>query len=164
MISGAAQIPDGVSGVEKIVALLNRLKTYYGRLPAIRAAALRITRPKVDHDQAGQVNALARFVRSAVIYVADPFNAEFIQTPDVLLLEINQHGKAYGDCDDHCLLFAALCESLGISVDISGVVSVGGRTFDHVICTAYLDGGTLDYDLCAKGSVQPAYPEKLFTT
>lgn len=145
----------------EIVATLAQLKDYFGRLPAIRSAALQICGPAANHDQAGQVNALAAFVRGAVVYVSDPVNAEFIQTPDLLLLQINSHGCAYGDCDDHCLLFAALCESLGIPCDIAGVASTGSGAPDHVVVTAHLDAGNLDFDLVAKGVGQPYYETKL---
>lgn len=161
MISAFMPVADGEEGVRQIVRVLNGLKSSYGQMPAIRAAALRIAVGRKNHDQAGQVNRIARFVRRALVYVADPVNAEYIQTPDILLLEIHRTGRAQGDCDDHCLLFATLCEALGIPTDIVGVVSIGGTTFDHVVCVAHLDNGSLTFDLCAKGAEQPAYTEFL---
>lgn len=162
MLSSASALPDGFDGVAEIVATLARLKNYYGRLPAMRSAALQIAGPSANHDQAAQVNALAGFARGAVIYVSDPVNAEFIQTPDVMLTEINSRGMTHGDCDDHCLLFASLCESVGIRCDIVGVASMQGGPLDHVIVIAYLDAGQLEFDLVAKGVSQPGYDEKLF--
>lgn len=161
MMSSVSAVPTGTAGVAQIVATLDQLKNYYGRLPAIRSAALQIAGPTANHDQAGQVNALAAFVRGAVVYVADPINAEFIQTPDRLLLEINSRGFTYGDCDDHCLLFASLCEAVGIPCTIAGVSAGGSGLPDHVIVVAQLDGGPLEFDLVAKGVSQPSYSEKL---
>ncbi len=77
-------------------------------------------------------------------------------------MEINFRGQARGDCDDHCLLFAALCESLGLPCQIVAVVSEGGSTFDHVIVTATINGADQDFDLCAKQGFQPSYTQKLF--
>ncbi len=152
-----------MAGVEQIVDTLAQLKFYYGRLPAIRSAALRIVGVVGNNDQAAQVNALAAFVRNGVVYLADPLNTEFIQTPDVLLLQINRAGFVYGDCDDHCLLFGSLCEALGIRCDIVGVNSGAGAPIpDHVITTVYLDAGSLDFDLVAKGMEQPSYGDRVF--
>lgn len=161
MVSSITPVADGVAGIAQIVATLDEIKTHYGRLPAIRQAALSIIGVVGDHDQAAQVVALARFVRASLVYVADPMNAEYIQTPDILLLQILQGGRTPGDCDDHCVLFASLCEAVGIPAQIAGVVSPGGTTADHVIVIAHLDNGPLEFDLCAKGLVQPAYGAKL---
>lgn len=164
MVSSVSRVADGAAGVAEILATLDRLKTHYGRLPAIRAAALLICGPMGNHDQAAQLCALAGFVRSAVTYVADPVNAEFIQTPDVLLLAIHARGRVSGDCDDHCLLFAALCESIGIPATIVGVAAAGAQLADHVIVVVETEAGPLDFDLCAKGFSQPFYADKIFPT
>lgn len=161
MISAWQPIADGRPGIRRILEVLTRLKEEYGRLPAIRSAALAIASSAIDDDQAGQVNRLAVFVRTALIYVRDPLNLEFVQTPDLLLLAIDRDGFAQGDCDDHVLLFAALAESLAIECDIAGVCSPGAVTEDHVIAVVHLDGVPIDFDLCAKGPHQPAYASKL---
>lgn len=157
MISSVAAVADGAPGIQQIVSTLSGLREYYGRLPAIRAAAVSIVRGVGDHAQAEQVNLLAGFVRGAVRFLCDPLNAEFIQTPDVMLLDIDANGFTYGDCDDHCLLFAALCESIGIPCEIVGVAATGEGLPDHVICVAHLDSGALDFDLVAKSFEQPQH-------
>ena len=154
-------IPIIAPGIGQILATLTWLKEVYGRLPAIRAAALAIASSTIDDDQVGQVNRLAAFVRTALVYVRDPLNLEFVQTPDLLLLAIDGDGSATGDCDDHVLLFAALAESLAIECDIAGVTTPGAVTEDHVIAIVHLEGITLDFDLVAKGTYQPFYNTKL---
>lgn len=155
-------VADGEAGIQQILGTLEQLKNYYGTLPVVRTIALRIANTGIDNDQAAHADRLADFVRGSLIYVADPLNAEWIQTPDVLLLEIAQSGKVSGDCDDHCLLFASLCESIGIPCAIVGVVSIGGDKFDHVICTATIGTTEVDFDLCAKHGENPQYSQKLF--
>lgn len=157
-------ISAGRPGIAVILGRLAALKSAYGASPAIRAAAIDITRPTRNDDQASQLLALAAFVRSRVVYVADPLNLEFIQSPDRMLLDIAHDGRARGDCDDHVLLFAALCEALGIPCDIAAVAAPGNTTGtpDHVIAVAQLRGVPMDFDLCAKGQVQPYYAEKMF--
>jgi len=151
---------DGEPGIRQILQNLTQLKNYYGALPVIRSAALSVAGSRQDNDQAGQVTRLADFVRRAVKYQADPYNAELTQTPDVMLLAIHARGYVPGDCDDHCLLFASLCESLGVACDIVGVM-MDSPVWNHVICTAYPDGNATDIDLCAKQGQQPEYPAQL---
>lgn len=157
-------ISAGKPGIADILAYLDALKSAYGANPAIRAAALDIVRTTRNDDQTAHLGRLAKFVRQNVVYVADPINLEFIQTPDKLLLEIARTGRAHGDCDCHVLLFASLCESLGIPCQIAAVIAPNspGPTPDHVIAVANLRGVELDYDLCAKGAVQPYYAQKMF--
>ncbi len=162
MVSGVTPLPDGPQGVVDTVQQLARLKTYYGRLPAIRAVALRIVAGTGNHDQAAQVNAIAAFVRGAIDYVCDPLNVEFITTPDVILAQIGRHGFAQGDCDDHALTFASLLESIGIAADVVGVAAIAGGAPDHVVVVAHLEGGDLTFDLVAKGLQQPSYDDMIF--
>ncbi len=144
------QLSPGAAGVDQILATLNLLREHYGRLPAIRAAAICIIRGVGNDDQAAQIHALAQFVRECVRYLSDPINAEFIQTPDRMLLEIAAHGYTYGDCDDHALLFAALAEAIGIPCEIRGVQSGAGPLADHVVTVAHLEAGDLEFDLIQK--------------
>lgn len=161
MVTVHTPYSDGPEGIAATLALLTRLKDYYGSLPVIRQTALAIARSDTDSDHGAQLAQLARFVKNSLVYQADPVNAEFIQTPDVLLLEINATGRAQGDCDDHVLLFCALAESLGISCDVAGVAANRSPNINHVIAVAHVAGQTVDVDLCAKSDFQPVYSEKL---
>lgn len=161
MLTAYAPIADGDSGVKDILTRLNSLKDYFGSLPCIRAAALTISDPGEDNDNLGNAKKLAAFVRSAVCYVCDPVNSELTQTPDVMLLEIHCRGRVAGDCDDHVLLFASLCESLGIPAEIVGVQTPDSTRFDHVIVIVWLDDQPVQFDLCAKHGEAPVYDSVL---
>ncbi len=162
MHTGWLPVADGISGVREIVRQLGALKDYYGAQPVIRAAAIRIAGGRINDDNAGNVERVADFVRRALVYVKDPVNAELVQTPDVLLAQIARRGRAFGDCDDHVLLFASLAESLGLPTRIAGVKIPGTDWFNHVICVVDIDGEEVEIDLCAKESAAPVYSEKLF--
>lgn len=159
MTTSRRNVGDGPEGILEILGALSALKNYYGTLPAIRCAALRIAGSATDNDERGHVCRLAQFVRRALVYVCDPINSEFVQTPDVLLCLINRDGSAAGDCDDHVLLFAALAESLGIACDVAGVEAPGtAGAVNHVVALVhYSDGSAATVDLCAKGEFQPSY-------
>ncbi len=154
-------IAEGADGIRQILQHLRVMKDYYGSLPSVRNAAIAIAGSLVNNDQAGQIARLTEYVRRAMVYQADPWNSEFTQTPDLLLVQINRRGYAHGDCDDHVLLFASLAESLGIYTEINGVMAPGSSTWNHVIATAYIDDQPVDVDLCAKDGFEPSYPEKL---
>lgn len=155
-------VPDGDQGIAQILATLQRVVTYYGSLPVIRAAALTITAPQTDNEQLNQITALADYVMGNLVYVLDPINAEYIQTPEVLLLAIAQNGKAYGDCDDHVCLFCSLAQSLGIEATPAAVKTNGSDSLNHVIAQVTMETGeVLDVDLCAKGIPTPVYTERL---
>ena len=142
MLSSVRPVADGAPGIAQIVAECNRVRDLYGRLPVVRAAALWIAPPTVDHDQARQLAALAAFVRAAVRYQADPFNAEYIQTPDVMLSQIQEQGHAAGDCDCHCVLLASLCEALGMAAEIIPATLGAAPLPNHVVCLVHLDAGS----------------------
>lgn len=146
-------IAEGPPGVGVIIERLNALKTHYGALPAMRAAALAIAGTGLDNDQAAHVERLAAFVMRAVVYVLDPFNAEYVQSPPRLLLEINAKGTASGDCDDCALLFCSLCEALGVPAEIIGANAAGepAGPIDHVVARCYPHGVERTIDLCARG-------------
>lgn len=165
MLSGWLPVADGEAGISQIVGQLNALKDAYGALPAIRAAAVRIAGGVTNDDDRGNAARLARFVRRTVVYQKDPLDAEFIQTPDLMLVAIfapGGRGQVWGDCDDHVLLFAALAQSLGIPTRIVGVKLPGSLVYDHVIALSDIAGALVEIDLCAKDGFQPLYPEKLF--
>lgn len=161
MLSARSEIGNGPDGTAATLALLTAWKNYYGTLPVIRRVALLIAGSMADHDQAAQAAKLAQFVKNSVVYQADPINSEYLQAPDVLLLEIAQQGFVAGDCDCHVVLFCALAESLGIACDAAGVKANGSATINHVIAVVHLEGRDVDVDLCAKTNWQPQYAEKL---
>ena len=162
MLSAWTPLAPGDAGIRTVLRRLVALKDYYGRLPEIRAAALVIAGSGVDHDEMGHVARLFSWVQRKLVYVSDPFNAELIVTPDVLLVEIDRDGSASGDCDDHVLLYAALAESLGIRTTPVAVKTPDSAVWNHVIAVSTLDDGrTLSLDLIAKGIPQPVYSETL---
>lgn len=161
MLTGWIPVADGESGIRHIVERLAALRDYYGARPEIRRAAMTIAAAMLEDDDRGNVERLAQFVRLAVKYQKDPLNAEFVQSPDVMILDITRRGWTYGDCDDHVLLFASLAEALGVRTMIAGV-KLYGDTYNHVIAVPVMhDGEALEVDLCAKRGETPTYPEKI---
>lgn len=92
----------------------------------IRELALELTRFVRQKDWRGQVYALFEYVRDQIRYTHDIFGVETVHTPEQVLL------AQQGDCDDKCILLAALLESIGHPARF---VALGFRSggFSHVI-------------------------------
>lgn len=82
--------------------------------PRIRACAIRIlTSAGVEsHDLLGESLAIGRWVQSAIPYVKDPDQIEYLTDP-LTLLDLASQSEARGDCDDMSLLIATLLLSIG---------------------------------------------------
>lgn len=162
MLSAWTPLAGGEPGTRSVLQRLTSLKNHYGRLPVIRSAALHIAGSTRDHDQAGHVQRLFAWVQHYLVYVCDPYNAELVVTPDLMLYQVGTNGVAFGDCDDHVLLYASLAESLGIPTDPIGVKTPDSSAWNHVIAASQFDDGSAVYlDLIAKGIPQPSYSEML---
>lgn len=160
-------LDPGRTDSENILVYLNQFAVQFGREPQVRLAAEQLLPSTLyNNDIAGQVNAVTAFVKDRVKYLADPEGTEFVRSPLNMLNDIANQGFVYGDCDDHCLLWASLLRSLGLDAQIIGVKQDEQRSqwFDHVIGRVPYNGRWVELDLCCKGSIQPQYKEKLIVT
>jgi len=158
-----SRIPLHGNDIPVILATVAQLARQFSSAPIIRQAAEEIIHPARNADAAGNAYKLAAWVRNRMIYVPDPTDLEYVQSPVVLVARIISKGQAYGDCDDHVLLLASLLGSLGISNRILGV-KLNHDYYDHVINSVqYCNGGEWhDIDTCAKTGVEmPFYRERI---
>ncbi|MEI7479786.1 MAG: transglutaminase domain-containing protein [Actinomycetes bacterium] len=146
---------------ESIVQHLQSLVEIFGRHPDVRAAALRIITSTKDNDQPHHAAMLLGWVRSRMVYLADPDGAEWFISPLVTLATLAAGRPAYGDCDDHVLMLGSLLQSIGIPVVVQGV-KLNGPNYDHVMLAALINGRWTDMDPCAKGGMAtPFYGDRL---
>lgn len=99
--------PSGPDGVIATLKCMRKIVREYRRNPAIRQKAVELTRGIKQKDWAAEVATLFDFVQNRIRYVKDIRQVETMHTPDLILK--NQAG----DCDDKCILLAALLESIG---------------------------------------------------
>lgn len=92
----------------------------------IRELALDLVSNLPERDWFGQIHAVRNFVRSHIRYVRDPDDMETLQTPEKTL----EYGQ--GDCDDQCILLAALLKSIGHPARFVAL-GFGGGPFSHVL-------------------------------
>ncbi len=149
--------------IEQILSTLNGLVTSYAVSPWLRQHTIDALGNNVRNGDLGGIAwTLLQFVRNRMRYVPDPIDGEWICSPITLLDQIEKNGVAYGDCDDHCLLYASMLGSVGIHARIIGVMLNSTEWFDHVIVRVILNGRTQDVDPCYKeGSDAPDYYHKM---
>jgi len=110
----------------------------------IRRAALSICSIVRGHHHGSEIAALLAFCRDSIIYRLDPVQTERVQDP-LTTLEVRS-----GDCDDKCVLLAALVAALGHLPRF--VAQFNGKEFDHVYCEVFHGGKWLALDPTADGN------------
>lgn len=155
-------IADARPDAESIILHLQNFVEMYGRDPEVRAAALQIIRSTKDNDQPHHAAVILDWVRTRMVYLADPDGAEWFISPLVTLATLREGKTAYGDCDDHVMMLGSLLQSIGIPVVVQGVSLGHGGNYDHVMLAALVDGRWVDMDPCAKhGMPTPFYGNRL---
>lgn len=145
------RLPDGIPGTIRTLAAMAAAvrgdvrPDHCGyRSEVVRRAAIRICMGIQGHDSQGELGALFDFVRDQIRYRADPWDTERVQDPCQTLL------LASGDCDDKCVLLAALVASLGYLPRFV-VQSQDGQFFDHVYVEVERSGQWIALDPTADG-------------
>lgn len=166
-----ATMPDGMvvpipidqsrPHVMTIVAGLQLVVDTWGRTPLVRERTLHVLSSRANNDVSRHARAVEMFVREKVKYLADPDGGEYIQSPAVMLRQIDRAGHAYGDCDDHVVLLGAMLTSIGIPVRVAAVKLGRTELFNHVVLEWRRGDRWMLADPCAKGAVPPFYAERV---
>ena len=164
----ALPIDDSRPHAHSILEAIYEMGVLFGENPEVRAAAIEIVSQTGirDGDVHSAVDAIALWVQQAMRWIPDPHGTERVESPLVLLQTIAERGRAYGDCDDHVILFVALVRAIGpdarpVGVQL-GTDPFDPTRFDHVIASVPMpDGTSKDYDLCAKFWPAGHYVERL---
>src|ERR1700734_2463733 len=107
-------LPGGFQGTDDTVAKMQELAPgpWGSRSPKIHALALNIVNAaQVDEkDYVGEMVAIHNYVRDTIRYTRDVAGQETLYPPE----EVAFNSQA-GDCDDKCMLEAALLGAIGIT-------------------------------------------------
>lgn len=121
-----------------------------GTHPHVIDTARRIVAPVPERDQSGEVEALFDWVRRGSRFVSDPVRAETLTDPVTQLGEIQRHGKASGDCDDHTVLLGALLEAVGYEAEPVIESYRKDREPSHIALQTQADGRRIHLDPTVK--------------
>lgn len=128
-------LSSGIDGTDQTIAVMSKaaMSQYGAGSPLIRNLAIQIVRDAgiPERDKAGEIVAVHDWVKAHLRYVKDPLWYEFVTYPETLAFE-----RADGDCDDHCVLEAALLGALGIPTRFVVYAFKGAANFAHVAMAA----------------------------
>jgi hypothetical protein len=144
---------DASPDASQILSYLTTFRNDFQTDPTIRVFAanlLKLAGVVSDNDVPGQVSVFFCWVKDNMKYLADPTGVEFVISPKRLIEDIATDGFAYGDCDDHCLLFGTLLGAVGVTNQFVAVKLFDPVDFDHVIVSVKMDWGWMDLDPCNK--------------
>jgi len=146
----AERLPDGPQGTERTLSVM--AAAVRGEIPPdhagylderIRRVALSLCASVPGHLYERELAVLLAYVRDEIAYRLDPACVERVQDP-LTTLEL-----ASGDCDDKCVLLAALLAAIGHVPRF--VAQYNGTEFDHVYCEAQVNGRWVALDPTADG-------------
>lgn len=156
-------LDESIPDAHSIVGTLQFVVDQNGRDPAVRQFAIdHILSSRRQNANWEHFHSIIDFVRSRVVYLADPDRAELVMTAPLMLSRIAAKGFVHGDCDDHVVLAGALLTSIGIPVRVVGVQIGGSELFNHVILSANVNGRWINVDPTDKERTHPThYPAEL---
>lgn len=119
--------------------------------PYIRKWAEKMIESVPDRDEEGEVRAVYNFLQRHTRYAKDPRGAEYIQTPDYVLHQLEIGDIPSLDCDDFCVLGLSLLRSLGYETAIRTAGYRPDKHFSHVYGLVKVKNCWLVFDAVRKG-------------
>lgn len=112
----------------------------------VRHWAEKIVAPVKPNDRIGEVQAIFDFVKSNLRYTRDPYGMEFVQTPDLLLRQIEAGETPAADCDDYTTLAGALLKSIGYPVALKATSYKPDKNLRHIYLLVNAYGKWIPFD------------------
>ena len=121
-------IPSGDAGTAETIAGMQRMVDAYKRHPRIRELAGSLIHVCPKKDWYCYAKAIFDFCQNKIQYAYDPHGVEWVESPLRIL------DAKIADCDSICVLFAALCENIGLVCRYVTIRADKGRSneFSHV--------------------------------
>lgn len=146
-------LDPGDAGTKRTLDVMRRLADRASTSSDVVRKAQDLIRWTPARDTRAMATAIDSWVRSHVRFTHDPVTVEVVADPALMLRDIEEHGLATGDCDDHVTLLAALLGAVGIDTQFVVLSQMpsdeNGRPADygHVLL-AYWDpkGGWVTVD------------------
>lgn len=137
--TSSTAIPDGNAGTRVSLARMSQLATQGRADPLVIQSAHSVVRNVPERDDRATMAALLTDVRLRLRYTHDPIDVELVKSPRAALEECRAHGgKFVGDCDDACVLLAAMLGAVGLHSRFVVVPTDRGRPgeWSHVYVSA----------------------------
>ena len=126
-------IPFGEMGTQTTLDRMAKIVNDSIHLPIVRDHAIRITKGMDGRNRTAQASAIRSWILRNMVFIRDPEQVEMIHTPENMLMQYQEKGAIYGDCDDMAVLAASLGKSIGIKARFV-VLGFNGKNspFSHV--------------------------------
>ncbi len=129
------EISTGTAGTAQTIERMRQLAQRGKRSALYRETLGKLVRKCKQKDYKCYAKAVHDFCTNEIHYVHDPVDVEYVESPEHVLR------AGIADCDSKCILFAALCENMGMPVQF---VTVRGNPmspeFTHVYCRVNIPG------------------------
>lgn len=128
-------IPHGDAGTADTITGMQQMVDEGKRSPRVRELAGKLIANCPKKDWYAYAKAIFDFCHDQIQYAYDPHGVEWVESPDRIL------DAGIADCDSICVLFAALCEAIGLVCRYVTVRANGsGKEFSHVYAQVYIPG------------------------
>jgi len=153
-------IPSGDAGTAETIEKMRSLVDSGKRSQRVRELAGRLIQSCTKKDYYCYADSIFKFCRDKIQYAYDPHGVEWVESPERIL------DAGVADCDSVCVLFASLCENLGLPCQYVTVRADKNRPseFSHVYARVKIPGRgwiaadcTMQHDF---GWEPTGYPEK----
>lgn len=128
-------IPEGDPGIESTLREMRRIVLASAEDPAVIEWAQDVVRWTPERDPDAMANAFLAWSRNNVRYTEDPIGVESVKTPEAMLRERAQSGRATGDCDDQVTLIASGLNAVGVPTEfvVMAADPSAPNDFSHVL-------------------------------
>ena len=114
--------------------------------PYVRKYTEKIIADLAPNDKLGELQAIHDFVKYNVRYTKDPYGMEYIQTPPLLLRQIEMREQPAGDCDDMTTLSLSMMKSIGYPVATKITSYSPDRKFSHIYGLVFVNNKWIPTD------------------
>lgn len=107
-VSELRGLAPGTLGIRQTLKLMKQLALEGRKKDNVRELSLDLIKDLPQKSYVDEIRRIFEFVQSQIRYVRDPDGLETIHDTDAIL-KLRQ-----GDCDDKCILLAAMLKSIGV--------------------------------------------------
>lgn len=136
----------GEIAIHNTVDKINQIVKVSAFNPYVRKFTESVISDLAPNDKMGELRAIHDFVKYKVRYTKDPYGMEYIQTPPLLLKQIEMKEQPAGDCDDMSTLTLSMMKSVGYPVATKITSYSPNKKFSHIYGLVFVDGRWIPTD------------------
>ena len=136
----------GESAIHNTVDRIHQIIKSSAFNPYVRKFTESLVIDLAPNDKIGELRAIHDFVKYKVRYTKDPYGMEYVQTPPLLLKQIEMKEQPAGDCDDMTTLTLSMMKSIGYPVATKITSYSPNGKFSHVYGMVFVNNKWIPTD------------------